>query len=127
MLLKESNVSISEYEMAETLAVQFYDAVSKADYETALGLLYREETTMFTDEFIISASKEEPLLFYKVQNVKELADGVYEISAIGETDDGQGEREITNYAIVQDSKIRFVIHWSDVPSDLFDFGKVVGF
>lgn len=126
-LPKGDNIRISEYEMAETLAVQFYDAVGKADYETALGLLHREASTMFTDEFIISGSQEAPLRYYKVQTVKKLADGVYEISAIGEVEDGQGKREITNYAILQDSNMRFVIHWSDVPSDLFDFGEVIGF
>lgn len=104
----------------EALVTQYYDAVLQNDFETASGLLYRTENTIFTDEFLISGMREEPLIYYKFQNAKQLTEDVYEITGIAKCVDERGERTITNYVIKYNSKYYFVINWIDVPEELCD-------
>lgn len=104
----------------KALVTQYYDAVLQNDFETALGLLYRTENTIFTDEFLSSGMREEPLIYYNFQSAKQLTKDVYEITGIGKCDDGRGERTITNYVINYNSKYYFVINWIDVPEELCD-------
>jgi hypothetical protein len=76
---------------------------------------------------MIQATQEENPISYKIKNIKELAKDVYEVYGLGESDNGQGELDVKNYVIFYNSKYYFVIHWSDVPEELYDFGKVIGF
>ena len=120
------NLPIENKEI-ESLAVQYYDALIQQDFKTAFSFLYRSDNNLFPDESLISEVQATPPTYYKVTGVKQLADGVYEVSGIGESSDGQGRRPVTNYAISHESKYYIAIHWSDVPAELYDFGKIIGF
>ncbi len=114
-------------EEAKKIVTQYYNAMEKGDYDTAFALLYRGEDTMFTDEFLIRASRNEPLLSFTIQDVHKLADDIYEVTSIIEIDDGEGEGPRTNYVIKYGSQFFFVIHWTDVPNEIFDFKEVRGY
>lgn len=119
-----------KYDIVRSLATRYYDALIQKNYDEAFELLYRTPNTMFTNEFILVATHETPPIFYKVDTISELAEGVYEVCGTGKSDDGQGRLDVTdvkNYVIYYNSKYYFVIHWSDVPSDLYDFGKIIGY
>ena len=64
-------VFASGNETVKALVTQYYDAVLQNDFETAFGLLYRTENTIFTDEFLSSGMREEPLIYYNFQNAKQ--------------------------------------------------------
>ena len=44
-----------------------------------------------------------------------------------EIDDGEGAGPTTNYVIKYESQFFFVIHWTDVPNEIFDFRAVRGY
>lgn len=117
----------SDEEIVTELAQNYYSCMLKKDYRTGLGYLYRKENTLFTDDFLIQGYKDTPLLEYEILDVKKLADNVYGINSIAELDDGNGQQEVTNYAIYKDDEWKFVIHWSDVPEDMYDFRVVIGY
>lgn len=121
-----SELNSTEKEV-EMLATQYYDALIRGDYKTAFSLLYRTENTMFTDEFIVAATQEEPPIYYKVEDIKELSEGIYEVSGTGESDNGEGKHSVTNYVVYYNSKYNFVIHWSDVPTEIYDFREIIGY
>ena len=104
----------------------YYNALIQKDYDTALGLLHRSPDTMFDDEFLLTGLQNSPPIYYRVNSVKKLSDGIFEVDGTGESDDDLGKRQVTNYVIDYHSKRSFVIHWSDVPSELYDFGKIIG-
>lgn len=112
---------------AKIITNQYYDAMEKGNYEIAFNLLYRSEDTIFTDEFLIRASSDEPLLYLKVQDVHKIADGLYEVISTAEIDDGNGKQTIKNYVIKYESQFFFVINWTDVPEELFDFTEAIGY
>lgn len=117
----------TDEKMAKEIATQYYKAMENGDYDTAFDLLYRSEDTMFTDEFLISASQNEPLLSFAIQDVRKISDDLYEITSITEIDDGEGAGPTTNYVIRYASRFFFVIHWTDVPVEVFDFQEVRGY
>lgn len=114
------------YADVASFASGYYDALIQKDYDTALGLLYRSSNTMFDDEFLLAGLQNSPPIYYRVNSVKKLSDGIFEVDGTGESNDGLGKRQVTNYVIDYHSKRSFVIHWSDVPSELYDFGKIIG-
>ncbi len=114
-------------EEAKKITTQYYKAMEKGDYDTAFALLYRGEDTMFTDEFLIRGSRNEPLLSFAIQDVHKLADDIYEVTSIIEIDDGEGAGSTTNYVIKYESQFFFVIHWTDVPKEIFNFQEVRGY
>lgn len=117
----------TDEKMAKEIATQYYKAMEKGDYDTAFDLLYRSEDTLFTDDFLISASQNEPLLSFAIQDVRKISDDLYEITSIIEIDDGEGAGPATNYVIKYASRFFFVIHWTDVPDEVFDFREVRGY
>ena len=117
----------NEYDAAMNCATEYYDFLIQKEYKKAIEMLYRAENTIFTDEFLLSSIQEAPPVFYKVESIEKLAENVYEISGIGKSNDNQGERNVKNYVIYYNSKYYFVIHWSDVPSELYDFRKTIGY
>ena len=114
------------YADVASFASGYYNALIQKDYDTALGLLHRSPDTMFDDEFLLTGLQNSPPIYYRVNSVKKLSDGIFEVDGTGESDDGLGKRQVTNYVIDYHSKRSFVIHWSDVPSELYDFGKIIG-
>ena len=44
-----------------------------------------------------------------------------------EIDDGEGAGPTTNYVIKYESQFFFVIHWTDVPKEIFNFQEVRGY
>ena len=104
----------------------YHGPYADVDYDTALGLLHRSPNTMFDDEFLLTGLQNSPPIYYRVNSVKKLSDGIFEVDGTGESDDDLGKRQVTNYVIDYHSKRSFVIHWSDVPSELYDFGKIIG-
>lgn len=115
------------YEAMGELALKYYHAIDQGDFETALSLLYRSEDTIFKDSFIIDGFTEQPLLYYKIQNIEQLAEDVYEVSATAEIADGNGRVETSHYVISLDSKSYLVLHWTDMPTELYNFEAVRGF
>lgn len=114
------------YADVASFASGYYNALIQKDYDTALGLLHRSPDTMFDDEFLLTGLQNSPPIYYRVNSVKKLSDGIFEVDGTGESDDELGKRQVTNYVIDYHSKRSFVIHWSDVPSELYDFGKIIG-
>ena len=114
------------YADVASFASGYYNALIQKDYDTALGLLHRSPDTMFDDEFLLTGLQNSPPIYYRVNSVKKLSDGIFEVDGTGESDDDLGKRQVTNYVIDYHSKRFFVIHWSDVPSELYDFGKIIG-
>lgn len=111
----------TDKEMAKEVATQYCKYMKKGDYAAAFNLLYRSEDTLFTDEFLINASQNEPLLSFSIQDVRKITDVLYEITSTVEIDDGKGARTTTNYVIKNESQFFFVIHWTDIPKEIIDY------
>ena len=116
----------TEQDEIKMLALHYYDAISNGDYDEVFSLLYRSNNTLFTDDFIITGSIEEPLSHYKVNTVSKLSEKVFVVTGSGQVA-GENLDDITNYAIYLDGKYYFVIHWTDVPPEMYDFSKIIGY
>lgn len=67
------------YADVASFASGYYNALIQKDYDTALGLLHRSPDTMFDDEFLLTGLQNSPPIYYRVNSVKKLSDGIFEV------------------------------------------------
>lgn len=65
------------YADVASFASGYYNALIQKDYDTALGLLHRSPDTMFDDEFLLTGLQNSPPIYYRVNSVKKLSDGIF--------------------------------------------------
>lgn len=101
--------------LQRALADKYYMSILNGNYEDALDLIYIDKDSDKIKQMLLTAYHEDNLLEYKVKDIIEVTNELYEVHSHIKTS-SSGESDVKNYIALIDTEWRYILSQRHFPA-----------